>query len=86
MEVRENKCQISQELCLPACRRLLFPLLHAENKGNRRRLHAGKNCAYIGKILKISCVRCNFVKFGIHFSGSHKKFFFGVTTNDLLHL
>ena len=25
---------------LPACRRLLFPLLHAE-KGNRRRLHAG---------------------------------------------
>ena len=28
---------------LPACRRLLFPLLHAEkgNKGNRRRLHAG---------------------------------------------
>ena len=27
---------------LPACRRLLFPLLHACNKGNRRRLHAGK--------------------------------------------
>ena len=31
---------------LPACRRLLFPLLHAPfsacNKGNRRRLHAGK--------------------------------------------
>ena len=33
---------------LPACRRLLFPLLHAEkplsacNKGNRRRLHVGK--------------------------------------------
>ena len=26
---------------LPACRRLLFPLLHAEKKGNRRRLHAG---------------------------------------------
>ena len=35
---------------LPACRRLLFPLLHAVkgrrpfsacNKGNRRRLHAG---------------------------------------------
>ena len=29
-------------LTLPACRRLLFPLLHACNKGNRRRLHAGK--------------------------------------------
>ena len=28
-------------LVLPACRRLLFPLLHACNKGNRRRLHAG---------------------------------------------
>ena len=27
---------------LPACRRLLFPLLPACNKGNRRRLHAGK--------------------------------------------
>ena len=27
---------------LPACRLLLFPLLHACNKGNRRRLHAGK--------------------------------------------
>ena len=27
---------------LPACRRLLFPLLHADNKGNRRCLHAGK--------------------------------------------
>ena len=27
------------------------------------------------KFLKISCVRCNFVKFGIHFLGSHKKFF-----------
>ena len=26
---------------LPACRLLLFPLLHACNKGNRRRLHAG---------------------------------------------
>ena len=30
------------KLWLPACRRLLFPLLHACNKGNRRRLHAGK--------------------------------------------
>ena len=39
---------------LPACRRLLFPLLQAEkgrrpfsacNKGNRRRLHVGKVCA-----------------------------------------
>ena len=27
---------------MPACRRLLFPLLHACNKGNRRRVHAGK--------------------------------------------
>ena len=27
---------------LPACRRILFPLLHACNKGNRRRLYAGK--------------------------------------------
>ena len=36
-----------------------------------------KNCDYIGKILQISCVRCNFVKFDIHFLalGSHKNFF-----------
>ena len=28
-----------------------------------------KNCENTGKILKISCVRCNFVKFDIYFSG-----------------
>ena len=28
-----------------------------------------KNCENTGKILKISCVRCNFVKFDIHFLG-----------------
>ena len=26
-----------------------------------------KNCKNTGKILKISCARCNFVKFDIHF-------------------
>ena len=35
-----------------------------------------KNCEKAGKILKISCVRCNFVKFVILF------FFFGVFTED----
>ena len=47
-----------------------------------------KNCDYIGKILQISCVRCNSVKFDIHFLalGSHNFFFFGVTTDDLLDL
>ena len=41
-----------------------------------------------GKILKISCVRCSSVKFEIHFLGLPWEFFFffGVTTNDLLHL
>ena len=42
------KLQIIRSLCklLPACRRLLFPLLHACNKGNRRRLRAGNvNCS-----------------------------------------
>ena len=35
-----------------------------------------KNCENTGKILKISSVRCHFVKFGINiiFLGSHKKF------------
>ena len=31
---------------LPSCRRLLFPLLHACNKGNRRRLHEGNQKSY----------------------------------------
>ena len=30
-----------------------------------------KNCDYTGKSLKISCVRCNFVKFDIYFLGLH---------------
>ena len=28
-----------------------------------------ENCENTGKILKISCVRCNFVKFDIYFIG-----------------
>ena len=28
-----------------------------------------KNCDYTGKILKILCVRCNSVKFDLHFLG-----------------
>ena len=50
-----------EDLCseLPACRRLLFPLLHAEkflcsacNKGNRRRLHAGNAVRQIRTLLQ----------------------------------
>ena len=39
--------------------------------GSPRKLNVKfhKNCDYTGKILKISCVRCNFVKFDIHFLG-----------------
>ena len=33
-----------------------------------------KNCENTGKILKISCVRCHFVKLTFIFSGSLKKF------------
>ena len=38
-------------------------------------MHKGY-CENTGKILKISCVRCHFVKFDINiiFLGSHKKF------------
>ena len=35
-----------------------------------------------GKILKISCVRCNFVKFVIHLLGLPFEIFFGVFTED----
>ena len=33
-----------------------------------------ENCENSGKILKISCVRCHFVKFDIYLSDSPKKF------------
>ena len=57
---------------LPACRRLLFPLLHACNKGNRRRLHAGKRNGTVQSIIltdmilqewiiKICCLHVYFV-------------------------
>ena len=42
-----------------------------------------KNCEYTGKILR---VRCNFVKFDIRFLGLPSEFFFGVSTDDSLHL
>ena len=41
-----------------------------------------KNCEKAGKILKISCVRCNFVKFVILFLGLPSEIFFGVFTED----
>ena len=41
-KTRAMKEREAWEKDLPVCRRLLFPLLHACNKGNRRRLHAGK--------------------------------------------
>ena len=40
---------------LPACRRLLFPLLHAGNKGNGRRLHAGN--IEIGEFVVCVCLQ-----------------------------
>ena len=33
-----------------------------------------KNCKNTAKILKISWAKCHFVKFGIYFLGSYKKF------------
>ena len=45
-----------------------------------------KNCDDTGKILKISCVRCNSVKFDFHFLRVLPEIFFGVTTDDLLPL
>ena len=41
-----------------------------------------KDCENTGKILKISCVRCNFMKFDIHFLGLPWEIFFGVITDD----
>ena len=41
-----------------------------------------KNCEIGGKLLKISCVRCNFVKFDIHFLRLPQEIFFGVITDD----
>ena len=43
-----------------------------------------KKCENTSKILKISCVRCNFVKFVIlfHFFRHSYEIFFGVITGD----
>ena len=41
-----------------------------------------KNCQNTGKILKISRVRCNFVKFDMHFLGLPLEIFFGVIADD----
>ena len=41
-----------------------------------------KNCENTGKSLKISCVRCNFVKFDIHFVGLPSEIFFDVITDE----
>ena len=41
-----------------------------------------KNCQNTGKILKISCVRCNFVKFEMLFLGLPLEIFFGVIADD----
>ena len=40
-----------------------------------------KNCENIVKRLNISGVRCNFVKFDIHFLGHSQEIFFGVATD-----
>ena len=45
-----------------------------------------KNCAYTGKILKISCVRCSSVILDVSNSRAPmRNVFFGVTADDLLH-
>ena len=44
-----------------------------------------KNCENTGKILKISCVRCHFVKFDIYFLGVSKNISCGVITDNELH-
>ena len=41
-----------------------------------------KNCQNTGKILKISCIRCNFVKFDMHFLGLPLEVLFGVIADD----
>ena len=48
--------------------------------------HGTGNSDYTEKISKISCVRCNFVILDISFLGLPWEIFFGVTTDDLLHL
>ena len=41
-----------------------------------------KNCKKTGKVLKISCARCNIVKLDIHFLGLSSEIFFYVITDD----
>ena len=41
-----------------------------------------KNCENTGKFLKISCKRCDLVKFEIYFLGLLEEIFLGVITDD----
>ena len=50
--------------------------------GARENVNFHKNCENAGKIPKISCVRCHFVKFDIYFLGLSKEIFFGVITDN----
>ena len=45
-----------------------------------------KYCENTGKILETSRFRCHFVKFDIHFPGLPSEIFFGVITDDKIHL
>ena len=56
------------------------------NNNKENFLWEPKNFENTGKILRISCVRCHFVKFDIYFLGLSSEIFFGVTTDELLHL
>ena len=51
-------------------------------KSKKMNVKFHKNCENTGKILKISCVIYNFVKFDIHFLGLPIEIFFGVITDD----
>ena len=53
-------------------------------KSEKMNVKLHRNCENKGKILKISCERCNFVKFDIHFLGLPQESFFGINADDLL--
>ena len=48
-ETKKVESEFSSKYCLPACRRLLFPLLHAE-KGRLRNAVANRVPAYAGRV------------------------------------
>ena len=53
-----------------------------EARENKCQISQTRIVKHTGKILKISCAKCHFVKFDIYFLGLSREILIGVVTNN----